>query len=390
MFRSYRGVVMKADVLVVGAGPAGSAAAYFLAKRGVDVLLADQHQFPREKACGDGLTPRAVHLLAEMDVLPCLEAASPWRVRGVRLWAPSGHGATVRFEPPPKGEMGYGLVVRRRDLDEQIRQRAVEAGVRFLGGFKAVGAVRDWRQIVGVRAVVESSTVQVDANLTIVATGANTSFLRSMGFTRPGLPAAVAIRGYFEGVRGLDDHLDMYLDAGPPVGYAWIFPVADGVANVGAGIYVGDRESYRVDLRGLLSKFVSSDGRASRKLVAAKQMGQPRGGLLRLSFPLLPTWGYGVLLTGEAAGLVDPLMGEGIGNALESGQIAGEFAAEALAAGDMSAQALAGYHDLLCQRFEATFRSARKFRQRFGRAVPLEILMLLIRMGYSPGFLAYG
>lgn len=378
---------MNADVLVVGAGPAGSATAYLLARDGLDVLLVDRHEFPREKPCGDCLTPRSLAALGRLSLLRQIEGSACRRHRGARLYAPGGRVTAVDYGPEA-GVPRHGLVVSRLILDEALRGHAEEAGARFVSGFRAIGPLTERGRVVGVGGERTGRPMAIRASLVVVATGANTTFLRAMGFLAPGLPAAVALRGYYEGVEGIDDYIELYLNAGPPLGYGWIFPGAGGLANVGVGFYVAGGESTRADLPAMLRDFTQK-GSAARKLRCARRIGRARGGLLRISFPMTPVYGHGVLLVGEAAGLVDPLVGEGVSAALESAEIAAQVSGEALSRGDTSAAFLAEYGRLALKRFSGPFASMRHFRERYSRPLPLEALVLLMRLGYRPGFWPY-
>src|SRR6185503_7384772 len=210
------------DVAVIGAGPAGSAAAYFLARGGLRVALLDKSDFPRDKACGDGLTPRALKVLDAMGVLPQVEQYA-FRCSGITLR--DSDEITYRLElTQPSAALQHILVLPRFTLDELLRQHAVEAGAVFFPHTKVEnirhlmdGSVRLWAE----------GRQAVECELAVIATGANTGLLKHS--PRPNLAA----RAYFENVEGLDDTILLFFDGIQRPGYGWVFPTAPNKANIG-------------------------------------------------------------------------------------------------------------------------------------------------------------
>jgi geranylgeranyl reductase family protein len=345
---------LTADVVIVGAGPAGSAAAYYLARQGADVLLLDRATFPREKTCGDGLTPLALGVLAEMGLLADLEALGR-TVRRVILTSPAGH--VVRSViPKVDGLPGQALVVPRLTLDDQLRRRAMAAGARFSGGAHVTGVSRAPAGRLTVTVESAGAEFTACAHLLIVATGANPRLLQALGLQGRLTVLARAARAYFEDIPDLDDAFAFSFPPGCLPGYAWIFPVSGACANVGVIHY--DR-SQAARAPAALAAFQAADPR----LCGARRLGPVKGYPLRVDFLSAPTHAHGVLIAGEAAGLVNPLTGEGIDLALESGRLAAEHAARALRAGELSAGALAPYRAALRARFAGLFRAAEWVRR---------------------------
>ena len=347
------------DVVVVGAGPGGSAAAHYLARRGVDVLLVDRAEFPREKTCGDGLTPRAVAVLHDMGVLDALlRVGRP--ISGVEIVSPDGYstGAAV---PSQRGVPAPMVVVPRITLDNVIRERAIRSGAQFEGGVVVTGVADEAGGVV-IRAEQAGRPLVIKARMAVLATGASTGLLKRLGLLARAPAVMVAARAYFDGIRGLTDRIQIRFDGVPLPGYGWIFPVSPSLANVGVG-FSPRRWSRRPSPspRAALDAFVGS--RFIRAVLdGARQAGPAKSYPLRVDFPDAPTFGSGLLLVGEAAGLVNPLTGEGIDYALESAQIAAEHAARGLIEGTLSRTRFEEYDRHLRARFGRLFAFCRRVR----------------------------
>jgi geranylgeranyl reductase family protein len=344
------------DVAVIGAGPAGAAAAWALARRGARVLLLDKAAFPRDKTCGDGLSPRALGVLEAMGLLAEL-GRQGGRATGLDFVAPGGGAVSARV--PALGGPGYALVVPRRILDEAVRQRAVAAGAAVAAPVR-VTAVEPAGDGVTVRGERAGRVVAYGARLAVVATGASPALPRGLGLPG-GPPAMLAARAYYAGLRDLPDHLQFRFDHTPLPGYGWVFPLSAEAANIGAGIMATGLAARWLPAtpRAAFDRFVAGPGLRTL-LAGARQVGPVQGYPLRTDFGRAPAVVGRVLLAGEAAGLVNPLTGEGIDYALESGRLAGEFLAARLADGDLAPAALAGYDRLLRQRYQALFVFCRR------------------------------
>lgn len=359
------------DVAVVGAGPGGAAAAYFLAARGLDVLLLDRASFPRDKTCGDGLTPRALRVLDDMGVLA--DAAALGRpVGGYEVVAPNGC-ATRATMPRAPGVPDFALVVRRRRLDALLVERAVAGGATFQPRVAVAGIEREPG---GVRLVGDSGgrAAVAHARVAVVATGASAALLTATGLL-PRFPRTMlAARAYLEGAPRLVGQLQLRFDAAPLPGYGWVFPVSDTTANVGVG-YLPTRRSPPTT-RAALERFLQH--RPLRTILdGARMAAAPRSYPIRVDFLTAPTVGDGLLLVGEAAGLVNPLTGEGIDYALESGRLAAEHIAAMVVDGDLSAARLAAYDRLLRAHYAPLFRFCAQVSHWCLRAPLLNVLVAL-------------
>lgn len=331
----------EADVIVVGAGPAGSATAYHLAQAGMQVLLLEKTQFPREKVCGDGLTPRAVKQLVGMGIDVSRQAG--WlHNKGLRIVS-GGQQLEVAW-PELASFPDYGLVRPRADFDELLAQRAVDAGVQLHQRTNVTGPIIDDRsgRIVGVtaRAVDEAGRtvgeeVSYKARLVVAADGNSTRLSLAMGLhKRDDRPLGVAMRTYYRNPASRDDWLETWLelDAGDRLlpGYGWIFGMGDGTSNVGIGLLSSAEEFRGIDQRQLLERWLGQ--LAPERGFVPENMTQPvRGAALPMGFNRQPHYTRGLLLVGDAGGMVNPFNGEGIAYAMESGAIAAEVIAAALA-----------------------------------------------------------
>ena len=344
----------RADVVIVGAGPAGSTAAALLAQRGWDVLMVDRAEFPRDKTCGDGLTPRAVAVLDRLGVLPALTSNGYQRINGAVTVAPNGAVFHVRFGDLGLGLPDYGLVVPRFELDDRLRRHAMALGARFVAGLHVTGPLRQGDRVTGVEGQAGGQAVRVEAPLTIVATGASIGLLRPFGVLSQMPPTVNAIRGYFTGVPDLSDEFEFYFDRELTAGYGWIFPLADGRANVGLALFNWHRRDNReANTRRLLADFIARHPR----LAAARPDGPVKGYPLRTDFPRYRSAGRGYLLTGEALGLVHPITGEGIDLAMESAEVAAAAADAALRSQDPGKEGPACYSRALAAAYGRFFRA---------------------------------
>ncbi|MFV0496392.1 menaquinone reductase [Mycobacterium sp.] len=311
----------QADVVVVGAGPAGSAAAAWAARAGRDVLVIDSAEFPRDKACGDGLTPRAI---AELKLLGLGEwLAGRIEHRGLRM---SGFGNEVEVEWPGPSFPSHSSAVARLELDDRIRQVAQDCGARMLLGSKVVDAHHDSsRRVVSLTL---ADGTEVGCRALIVADGARSPVGRKLGRRwHQDTVYGVAARGYLTTPRGDEPWLTSHLELRSPdgavlPGYGWIFPLGNGEVNIGVGALSTTKRPADLALRPLISYYTDLRRdewgfRGAPRSVASALL--PMGGAV--SGVAGPNW----VLVGDAAACVNPLNGEGIDYGLETGRLAAEM-----------------------------------------------------------------
>ncbi|MET0488889.1 MAG: geranylgeranyl reductase family protein [Acidimicrobiales bacterium] len=357
-----------ADVLIVGGGPAGAACGYWLAKAGHDVLIVERKAFPREKTCGDGLTPRAVYQLAEMGLAAGLEQYH--RYEGLRALA---HGITLEMNWPDHPVFpSHGYVVRRRDLDQMVADHAVAAGARLRTQCEAVvpslkdGLVRGAE----VKDGATGQTEEITARFVVVADGANSRFGRALGTARDrSYPQGMALRGYYESPRHDDPWIESALDmvdrnGNSLPGYGWIFPVGDGTINVGVGLLSTFRDYRSINTSHLLDEFALT-APGYWEIGPETKVGEATGGRLPMAGSVSPKVGPTWIVIGDAAGSINPFNGEGIDYAYETGRMAAGLLDESLVTGD--ARALQTYPQLLDDEYGLYFRVARAFTKIIGR-----------------------
>ncbi len=363
----------EADVIVVGAGPAGATTAFYLAQSGLDVLLLEKSRFPREKVCGDGLTPRAVKALVGMGI--SVSEQDGWvRNKGLRVI-----GAGKRMElpwPELASYPGYGLVRTRHDLDETLARRAQQAGARLVEGVTVTGPVRHERtgRISGVTARPDGGDERAYRARIVVAADGNSSRLSvAMGLRkRDDRPLGVAVRTYYKTPRHDDDYLESWLDLwdGDRLlpGYGWIFGMGDGTSNVGLGLLNTSAAFGNTDYHALLRKWLK--GMPAEWGFTEENRTQPiRGAALPMGFNRTPHYHQGLLLAGDAGGMVNPFNGEGIAYAMESGEILARTITQALARARRAEteRVLAGYPHALSQAYGGYYALGRVFVKAIGR-----------------------
>jgi menaquinone-9 beta-reductase len=360
---------IETDVLVVGAGPGGSAAAYHLARHGLDVTVVEKAAFPREKVCGDGLTPRSVAAVINMGIdtdQPGFE-----RVLGLRVHS---RAATIDLPWPELSSWpGYGLVMPRLDFDAMLAERARKAGARVLERTEALGPIHADGWVLGgtVRPTGEkdAETTEIRARFTIAADGASSRFSSHAGVVRdPSRPLGIAARRYYRSSYDPRPWLESWLDLweGDMLlpGYGWLFPVAGGQLNLGGGLLNTFKHFKDVSAQRLFDAFVTMLP-AEWNIDEEHAEGRVLSGPLPMGMNRIPPAVPGLLLIGDAAGAVNPFNGEGIAYAIETGEMAADVIHEALVK-DRPGMAMM-YPTLLRERYGRYFSIGRGFARAVGK-----------------------
>ena len=330
------------DVAIVGAGPAGAACAAHLARAGVDVILVDQKRFPRDKVCGDFVGPVALRELQDLGLTALANYRSTNRVREAALFL-DGRELIVRDLPQVDGLPSYGRVVPRLQLDSWILEAARDAGAAVLEQHRLEGA--EWATDhveLSLRAGEARRTLRVRA--AIGADGSNSQMARILRAADIDKASRIiAVRAYYTGVAGSPERADLYFSASSFPGYYWLFPTAGAGANVGVGMVLATVPRVSEHLRSLLLDLVRDDAALHDRLGRANLEGRIVGWPLTTFNPRLPLVADRMMLIGDAAGLINPLNGEGIQYALLSARWAAEILGDALAYDALSGRALTVY-----------------------------------------------
>jgi geranylgeranyl reductase family protein len=360
------------QVLVVGGGPGGASAAFWLARNGIDVTLVEKKHYPREKACGDGLTPRAVRQLVDMGF--DFDRPDVHRVVGLRSYA----GDVMLEMPWPEHSIypNWGATLRRADLDGRVAALAEAEGATVLQGVEAVAVVDDGDLVsVELRRQGEETEV-VTPDYVVVADGSLSRFGRHLGtHRRRDYPFGLAVRGYWESPNSTDGYIESQLDirdregrAMP--GYGWVFPMGDGTINVGAGLVSTFKGWKDINTSRILDAYLAE--LPEHWQTDADPIARPIGGKLPMAFSVGPKTGRNWVLVGDAAGAVNPFNGEGIDYAYETGRLAAGVISEALATGDSAM--LATYDGALDDEYAAYHRVARIFVSAIGNPTVMHTL----------------
>ncbi|HEY4080694.1 MAG TPA: geranylgeranyl reductase family protein [Burkholderiaceae bacterium] len=313
----------RCDILVVGAGPAGCAAARMLARGGMDVLLVDRHALGRDKVCGDGLIPDAHAALDKLGVLDRVLA----RARRLNHVAFTSHGGSC-IELPTQV-----AVLPRRDLDLLLNQAAQEAGARFMAETQFEAPLLDARQrVCGARLMIGAQSHEIEADWVVLATGAVPAALMAAGVCDRHTPSGIAMRTYVHApaLAHKFQRLDVIWSPGVCPGYGWIFPAPGDCFNLGVGVTdshdasAGRGSKRKLNLRAMFDAFVAECAPAAELMREGTLVGELKGAPLRFSLEGARWSRAGLLVTGEAAGSTYSLTGEGIGKALETGMLAAE------------------------------------------------------------------
>lgn len=360
--------MISTDILIIGAGPAGTSAALFLAKAGIPSIVVDKAIFPRDKICGDALSGKVVEVLKKLDPAFVDELISlpehflgSW---GVIFVAPGGESLRLPFKVgDPTSTSPPGFISKRlvfdnwftgkiRNYDNIILHEATE-----IRKFEFTGQ--------GYRAYAKSGK-EYEARLVIAADGAYSSFARDIGGMKvESAHNCFGLRAYYKNVAGLDDQnfIELHFLRDFLPGYLWIFPLPGGYANIGAGIRADIAGRKKFNLKKEFEKIVSSHPVLAARLANAEQVGDFKLHGLPLGSRKRPLSGEHFMLAGDAAMLIDPFTGEGIGNAMLSGMFAAKCAVKAVNSGNFSNKALAEYENMVYDRLWGELQLSYRMQQ---------------------------
>jgi geranylgeranyl reductase family protein len=360
------------DVIVVGAGPGGSTTASFLSKNGARVLLLDKASFPRDKTCGDAIGRRCETIMKELGIPKEVEKIPHAKIFGVTFSAPNGKIAEIAV---PKGRNSdYSYCARREVFDNIVFQFAKkQENVHAIENFMVTDVLKEKKGekdfVVGVKGTYLKSKHETEfrAKVVVGADGALSVVARKLGLNEVDLPHhCVAVRAYYDGVEGLTDKIEIHFVESSMPGYFWIFPIEEGKANVGIGMLSNEITERGIKLQETMFKVIQNEPMFKARFKNAKLVSDVKGWTLPLGSKERKSYGDGFVLVGDAASLIDPFSGEGVGNAMIAGKIAATTIAKALQLNDFSENTLKAYHQQLWKELGPELKTSYRL-QRLGK-----------------------
>ena len=344
------------DIVIVGAGPAGSICALYAARHGLRTLLLDKKVFPRDKICGDAISGISLRFLQELGLQDKIEKAGGKKAKSMLLFAPDGSSTKISFTPEGRTPEHFNIVCRRTIFDNILFQQAKQH-VDTLEGFTVTDLLRDSDQVCGIKGLdANNTTKKIRAKVVIGADGCRSVVARKAGLSDfDSRHQVVATRTYYENVTQTTKDIELHFIDEVIPGYFWIFPIDDNQVNVGLGMLHSELIKRKINLRTAHIQATRSP-RLGNRFKNAVMLGPIRGWNLPLAHKRRKMTSDGVLLIGDAAGLVHPLSGEGISFSMLSGYLAAELLSQACAGNDFSTTFLQQYQTKLWNEVCLDFR----------------------------------
>ncbi|MBL7014100.1 MAG: NAD(P)/FAD-dependent oxidoreductase [Candidatus Marinimicrobia bacterium] len=333
------------DIIIVGAGPAGSSAALFAQRLGLKPLLLDKSIFPRDKICGDALSGKSVRLLRDLDLLEKTRELPGAHIKRITFGGPKYQQFDLHLKGDSEGKNDEGFSIRREIFDDMLFRTVQEAGIDTLEGFTVKNIIQDKGFVTGVKGILKESNEELSftSKLLFGADGYNSIVAKKLNLYDMDMEhTSVGIRCYYENVKDLTDQIELHYVPELIPGYLWIFPSDGNRANIGVGLSKDDAKQKKINLVKVMEEILSKPPFVER-FSDAEPLEKPKGWNLPLGSIQRENHGNGFMLLGDAAGIIDPFTGEGIGNALVSGKIAAETAKQALELGNYSSEILKAY-----------------------------------------------
>jgi geranylgeranyl reductase family protein len=368
---------LKFQVLIIGAGPSGAACAYWLSKAGWDVGLLEKKRFPREKTCGDGLTPRALEQLKHMELIDEIKKFHVYK--GLRARA---FNKVLDLQwPKIDNYIDYGVVVSRYELDAAVANNATKQGAQLFEKTEALLPIYEGDHVKGVVAKdYKGDTFNISADIIVVADGSNSRLARSLGAKRDQrYPLGLAIRTYYESpldkTPWIESHLDLRDSSGKTLpGYGWVFPMGNGRLNIGAGILNASGKFKGINTTTLMNSFVHQI-KDLWQIDPDSAVQNAVGGKLPMGLCITPRWGAGWVLIGDALGSINPFNGEGISYAYETGRLAANHIDTYLRHDATQKEALDNYENDLVTTYGSYYEVAKWFVNLISKPHAMEILL---------------
>ena len=335
------------DIIIIGAGPSGSTAALYAEKLGLKTILLDKETFPRDKICGDALSGKSVRYMKELNILDEIPKLNGSLIKRITFGSPSHKQFDIDLSGSNNtGKIKEGFVIPRKIFDNFLFNKAKNI-TESKEGFKVTDIIYEDKKIIGIEGIKDKEKEKIYAPIILGCDGPNSIISRKLGFyEEDDLNMAIAIRCYYKGVKGLSDQIELHFVDEVLPGYFWIFPAGNGLANIGIGLSKKEAKKDKRKLTQILNDVIESDYFKDR-FSESEKMENPKGWSLPLGRVARQNYGDGFMLLGDAAGLVDPFTGEGIGNAMASAKYAVQVANIAKEEKDYSKNMFSKYHELL-------------------------------------------
>ena len=363
------------DIIIVGAGPAGTSAALYADRLGLKTIILDKSTFPRDKICGDALSGKSVKYMRELGVLDEVPKLRGSTIRRITFGSPSHKQFDIHLSNPQNtGNIKEGYVIPREIFDNFLFEKAQKI-TEIRQGFNVSGLLYDNGKIVGIKGLRDKEKKEVYAPIILGCDGAKSTIARKLGFhTEDQDNTAIAIRCYYEGVKGLTDQIELHFVDEVLPGYFWLFPAGDNIANIGIGLSKKQAKKDERKLTEILGE-VTDSPYFKERFKGSKRLENPKGWSLPLGRIERPNHGDGFMLLGDAAGLVDPFTGEGIGNAMASAKFAIEVSKEAIKKNDFSKKIFSKYHQLVWGELGSELRTSTKLQNLSNYRMLLNIII---------------
>ena len=336
------------DAIIVGAGPAGSSAAIYCNKLGLNTLLLDKSIFPRDKICGDALSGKSVKILEELNLLQDLDKLDGAIVNRIIFGNPNHSECELHLNKSlNKRHISHGFVIPRKIFDNYLFKKASDVS-DVASGFNVDDLIYNKSQVVGVKGKTSNGEQKkYFGNIVLGADGPYSIVSRKSGLYNADMNyTAVGLRCYYENVEDLTDQIELHYVNETIPGYFWIFPAGNKKANIGVGLLKSSAKKKKYNLQQIMQQVINSKN-FKHRFKNSNALEKPKGWNLPFGNTKRENHGNGFLLLGDAAGLVDPFTGEGIGNAMESGKIAADIVLKAKKINNFSNQILSEYDKVL-------------------------------------------
>ncbi len=371
------------DVIIVGGGPSGSTAAMYLGKAGKKVLLVDKASFPRDKTCGDAQGRRAANIMKELGIYEGYTQLPGQKIYGLTLSSPDG--TQVHLDVADRNAPAPGYVHKRKVFDGFLYESAKKIVPTKMMQVKDVIVEDGFAK--GIKGINEQGQEEeIRAKLILGADGALSVVARKFGLANsPSEHNISALRIYYKGIKGMTDRIEIHLVKSLIPGYFWIFPLPDGEANVGLGMIISDMQEKKINLKQAVLDEIQKNPLFKDRFAGAQIVDDVKGWTLPVASYRRKSYGNGFLLLGDAASLIDPLSGEGVGNAMISGKLAAETVIEALKKNKFDEKLLKKYDKALWNTIKDEIKTSYRV-QRLGKKFPKLIDKLMKKCNESEEF----